>query len=599
LTKRINGIEDFFLSGFDPYWFWTMAVVLLVLAVIGIAPVRLEPNIGSHGTLMVYSRRVFLSFFAALLTLLAGAATVLPDRIGNPLTAQLLGEWAWRWWAFLLSALAVGLCVRFLWQRYAAPWISEKTRALRTEQDTEELSDIRNSISLYKAIDYNPPDYYKPDQIFTGLNAARQPIYMSLKVWYETHKTLVGATRFGKGITAQIWADQIIRRGDALIYIDPKFDDFMPHVLRQICAEVGRKFIVLDLVDPNAPGAWGPFIGGTPADRRSRFYDVMDMADRGTDADHYKAGARMHMFKLFDAQAATTIGGMLHEVEAASAGDEDTAKTLSTVRSRLTEWNAYAKLAPKSGRGFSVEQSLINGAVVYVRGSLDDLVVSAATRALIMEIVQEARRLKPQRSAALTLMVDELRFTLSETLLRALATVLGSNVNIVTMFQNFGDLAAPTDTRIDGEGALQTVRTNSQVKMLFGGTDPETAEWIADSSGTRLKKITQMEQTEVNRSGGETFAPVRRLKNEEENYIPINDIMGLPPRVGVLFRPHELAEIVAVDKIALKPAAAAHPGPSPAPSAPQPPPASPAPAKPAASGAKGKGKPKAAAGGSP
>src|SRR5580658_4411143 len=221
--------------------------------------------------------------------------------------------------------------------------------------------------------------------------------------------------------------------------------------------------------------------------------------------------------------------------------------------------NGYRKFAPKPGKGFSVEQSLLNNAVVYVRGSLDDLVVNAATRAFIMEVVQEARRLKHQRTAHLTLMVDEVRFTLSETLLRALATILGANADIVTMYQNFGDLKSPIDERIDGDSALQSVRVNSQIKLLFGGTDPETAEWVAEASGTRLKRIMQMEQTEVNRSGGEVFAPVRRLKDEEEEWVTKNQVLALPPRVAALFRPRALAQIICVDKIPVKPAPATNP----------------------------------------
>ncbi|MEA2756769.1 MAG: hypothetical protein QOJ54_3058, partial [Aliidongia sp.] len=513
-------------------------------------------------------------------TLGIGGAIMLPSRLGRALAGDLAAEWTWHWGPFLAAAIIVGLAIRFFSQRYAAPWISEKRRNLWTEQETETLSDIRTEIDLYKAWDYHPPDYYKPGQVFMGLNLARQPIFLPMKDWYETNKTVVGATRFGKGITAQIWADQAIRRGDALIYVDPKKDKFMSDVLRQICAETGRKFISLDLYDQTTRGSWSPFVGGSPQDRRSRFYDVMDLADRGTDADHYKAGARKRLFHFFNDNTSTTIGLLLHEVDTLSAADEDAQKALSTVSSRLTEWAAYSKLNPRSGKGFSVAQSLLNNAVVYVRGSLDDLVVNAATRAFIVEVCQEIRRLEFQRTGHVTMMVDEVRFTLSETLLRALATVLGANADIVTMYQNFGDLLAPIDERINGKSALQSVRVNSQIKLLFGGTDPETAEWVAEASGTRLKKITTMEQTEVNRSGGEVYAPVRRLKQEEDAWIAMNTVLALPPKIAVLFRPGSLAEIVCVDKIPVTPVAPVSATPASAPIVPAPAPASAAPAAP-------------------
>jgi hypothetical protein len=107
--------------------------------------------------------------------------------------------------------------------------------------------------------------------------------------------------------------------------------------------------------------------------------------------------------------------------------------------------------------------------------------------------------------------------------------------------------------------SARPVRVNSQIKLLFGGTDPETAEWVAEASGTRLKRIMQMEQTEVNRSGGEVFAPVRRLKDEEEEWVTKNQVLALPPRVAALFRPRALAQIICVDKIPVKPAPATNP----------------------------------------
>ncbi len=63
----------------------------------------------------------------------------------------------------------------------------------------------------------------------------------------------------------------------------------MAPVLEQTCARTGRKFILLDLADETVAGNWSPFNGGSAADRRARFNNTMDLDDRGTDADHYKA----------------------------------------------------------------------------------------------------------------------------------------------------------------------------------------------------------------------------------------------------------------------------------------------------------------------
>jgi hypothetical protein len=338
--------------------------------------------------------------------------------------------------------------------------------------------------------------------------------------------------------------------------VDPKADPWLPQVLRQAAQAAGRRFISLDLADPASPGRYAPFAGGTMADRRARFYDVMDLVERGTDADHYKALAREQLFDLFTGGRETGLPELLAAVQEASREDEDTGKALSTVRARLKEWASYDKLCPKPGRGFRVGQTLQNGAVVYVRGSLDDQVVLGATRAFIMEVVQEARSLRASRPSPLVLYVDELRFLASETVCKALATVVGFDATICTAFQNFGDLLAPADARLDGQSVLQAVRVNSQLKVVFGGTDPDTAEWVAEATGTRNKRVARFERTEVNRSGGETWANQRTLADLEEHLVPMNVVLALPPRVAVLLRPRALAQVVTVSPVRVLPAQA-------------------------------------------
>ena len=52
----------------------------------------------------------------------------------------------------------------------------------------------------------------------------------------------------------------------------------------------------------------------------------------------------------------------------------------------LIEWAKIQSLNPHS-QGLSIEKCLLNNAVVYIRGSLDDKVIRDATRILIMEII--------------------------------------------------------------------------------------------------------------------------------------------------------------------------------------------------------------------
>ena len=93
---------------------------------------------------------------------------------------------------------------------------------------------------------------------------------------------------------------------------------------------------------------------------------------------------------------------------------------------------------------------------------------------------------------------------------------------------------------------LQAVRVNSQLKLVFGGTDLVTADWVAEASGTRRLTVARLERTEINRAGGETWARQRTLSDLEEPMVPMNTVLALPPRVAVLLRPRALARIVTV-----------------------------------------------------
>jgi hypothetical protein len=543
---------DLILDHFEPLWFWAEGGLLFLLGCLGLAPLRLETDLGSHGTVQVSLRKVLLVAIGGLLLLGIGAALLFWLRLGGRLAGELGGLYLRRWGPFCLAALVLGLLLRLIVQRQILPKLSRQLRAWRIMQPTETPSDIRTEIAAHRALDFRPADFYQPGQVLVGLNQDGQPVQVELAEWREINKTVVGATRTGKGITYQIWAEQAVARGDTVILVDPKRDRFLPQVVKQAADAAGRRFIVLDLSDPASPGAWSPFQGGSPADRRSRFFDILELTDRGTDADHYKALAREQLFALFDSATNTTLPALLDKVIALSEAGDDAAKALSTVRARLKEWASHPKLCPKPGKGFKVELSLTQAAVVYVVGSLDDGVIRAATRAFLQEVIQEARRLQPLRTSHLSLFIDELKFLASDTIVKALATIAGFDAEIVTAYQNFGDLLNPDDARLDGRAVLQAVQANSQIKLIFGGTDPQTADYVSEASGTRLKKIARFERTQINRSGGETWARQRMLADQEEPLIPVNTVLALPRRVAVLLRPKHLAEVVSVAPVPVK-----------------------------------------------
>ncbi|EPJ43135.1 MAG: hypothetical protein OFPII_43450 [Osedax symbiont Rs1] len=454
------------------------------------------------------------------------------------------------WYLWLIIIPLLCFCFRVYFSRYLVPSISKWFKSKRINQSSDKMSDIRDEIKNIQALSYNPQDYFIDNQVFCGLDKKKEPLYIPLKEWEEINKTVVGATRFGKGITFQIWIAQAIRRGECVFYVDPKGDKFIPKIMKAEAHKIGRRFVSLDLTGEGT-GKWHPFKDGSIRDKKSRFETVMGLADKGTDADHYKALARDVMLDIFSQEdKKTTLENLYAQIK--NISDPDKEKAASTLKSKLREWHLHAPLNPKTGKGFNVENSILNNAVVYIKGSMDDAIVRDATKAIIIEILQQIKSSNDQRKTHVSLYIDELRFLISKPIVDALATILGFNADIVTAYQSFGDLRTPDDRSLDGRAIEQAVKTNSQIKLIFGGTDKDTAEYVAELSGTLQKSIIKFERTEINALGAETWSSGRTMSDEEEAVISENTVLSLPSQVAVFFRPQHIAKITHVSFIPLE-----------------------------------------------
>jgi len=212
----------------------------------------------------------------------------------------------------------------------------------------------------------------------------------------------------------------------------------------------------------------------------------------------------------------------------------------------LNSWSEIDSLCPETGKGFSIEKAIKENAVVYVQGSLDDRVVTTATKVLIAEYMQVSRKLfkQGQRKQHLTMVIDEVSFLASETLARSLASGVGFHVNFVLAYQSPSDLLNIDDKTVDPRYLSQSITTNSQVKVTYGGTDKDAAELASNLSGTTTKTITRSEMTEVDAlTGGETWVQGRSIMKQEVPLIHVNTMYALPPRVCAFFQPRSLAQI--------------------------------------------------------
>lgn len=555
----MNGNEAFLLDWFatanyslmkwmHAYWWQCWAFLFLLGSMIGMSPLQFHHEQNFRQIIFVLIRKLIL-YSAVLLTITPLVSLYLYDATatGNQIgqSQKAFVNWFVKLtkdnWPYAAYGLVVGFIFRFMFQRYINPYISNLLRKMRNEVVDDTLSDIRVEADKHKAKDFDPQKYYVSGQVFVGLDIESKPIYIPLSTWLETNAQVVGPTRYGKGVELGNLIDQAIRRGETVFYVDPKTDKFLPAIMQQACAETGRKFYYLTLHDDGI-GKWAPFAGGSERDglaRAEAAFGLQLTGDPGT--DFYKTQERRAFESMF--KKSRNIEGLRQHMAATEA---------LRINAELERWSQVQSLCPKSGTGFTIEKALTENAVVYVQGSLTDSVIKTATKVFILELLQEIKRLDSVRTTHVLSVIDEVSFLVFKELAQALATLVGFRSNFVLAYQSQNDLLALEDATVNSKYIYQSINVNSQIKMVYGGADADTAEWASTLSGTIQKEVTKMEKTAVTGVGGEAWDQQRTVGATEENYITMNTILTLPPRVCVIVQPRKLASLLYTSFVTVK-----------------------------------------------
>lgn len=524
------------------YWVLVFAMFGGVLICIGISPLKSSGQTTSAGMIAIVLRNVIFraSLLLLLVPLVLSGLIVIANKdhtLWFGFTSTITFYWSLIKEQWVVLGLVVSLAVvgRVVWFRTLAPRLSAVLHRSRKLQKTDSHSDIRDEVALHNAKDFVPSDYYSDQGIFLGLDEHNQPDYIPFETWREVSMQLIGPSRYGKGVLLGCLMDQIIRNNDGLVYIDPKADKWAAHVMYQAAKATGRAFYYLALHD-DGPGSWAPFAGGTKREGFTRLCTAFGLEytkDAGT--DFYKS---QEIAELEGALESTRSIAGLYEL---LKGNEQTLR----INAELKRWLETQSLCPAEETSqFFIEQAIKENAVVYVQGSLDDAVVTTATKVFITEYLQTARKLslRHERPGHLTMIVDEVSFLVSNILSQALAANLGFDVNFVLAYQSPGDLFNSNDK--NAKSIAQSITSNSQVKVMYGSRDPESAELVSKLSGTVTKTVLRAEGTEIDPvTGGETWQHKRSMTQQEAPLIHTNTMYALPPRVCAVFKPQALPKI--------------------------------------------------------
>lgn len=422
----------------------------------------------------------------------------------------------------------LGLVTAIIFQR-GWIWGEQKftsKNAVKSTLERDSKSDIRDLEEFSTQIkkDYDPKKYFKEDRFFLALDEKNKPIYWNEKTL--PHIEVCGTTGSGKGVFLGSIAAQCAKKGESVFIIDPKNDEWFPHVAYAASKDAETSYHFVDLRKPNYQ--FNLFEDASPEELEELLLAGFELADKGQDSDH---------FRLADREMATFVAKNLGKGQTAEAFYAEQHEFL--VKQAAGFAGKFRELADikavNAPNGLSLKEIINNGGIVYCVGSMRNAKVIRIQKMLLVRLIQlaEARDRITGGLKPICVVLDELKYHLSRTALEALGAARDKGLHVVMAHQSIADLKdCPKD--LEPDAVVGAVLENTKIKLVYRVEMPETAEIFAEKSGTILIDD-EMRLVERSLSLAESVNSERRVSQGETNLIEKNEFLTLPSRCGVLF----------------------------------------------------------------
>ncbi|EHV2051912.1 type IV secretory system conjugative DNA transfer family protein [Salmonella enterica] len=544
LMQRLNGFADAF-SVFL-LWLQNSPVILSVLAGLTL------PFIFSLPKEERVNAPFWLKFVATLSILFFIFGTLSPLTIqglsyffrvlsNNTLTNIPL-------WILTLSFTATGLIFHLIARRLlAGEFDSLKHRLIKKSKlERNTRTDVRDvKEMLPDSVSYNPLEYIDLKKgIFIGLDKDDQPQYITIKEFQSQHAAIIGTTGSGKGVSATILLYQAIMLDEAVFIEDPKNDEWAPHVLKEACRMAGKKFVLIDLNNLNFQM---DLLAGISREQLEELFNAgFSLAKKGQGADFYRIADRraarntaatyqpgMTLRDLFNTDFVTS----LKENVPAFYGELEEIALINSIN---------------ANEGFSLKQIFDEGGCCYIIGSTRNQKIISAQRMILTRLIQiaETRDRINSKPRTVAIFLDELKYHISRPALEGLGTARDKGVHIFMAFQAIDDLRdCPAD--LNPESVIGAVVENAKFKLVYQLQNPDTAEWVARMTGSILVDD-EMRKVKTDITLTEKLETDRMIRQAERYYIDCNMLLKLPPFVGFVFTPTDLAKATKLSHIVVK-----------------------------------------------
>ena len=384
--------------------------------------------------------------------------------------------------------------------------------------------------------DYNPHKFINLKKgVFIGIDERVKPIYLLLDDWYKRHFLIVGATRAGKGVAMQGLGVQSLMLGETVVFLDPKGDQYMPHILKAQCDKQGIPYHYINLTkDEPQINLIADF---SSRDLKNCLVEAFSQREMGAESDVYRKNEQEFLENLANfivEQNSTTSGGTICPAKSLAelCNDYEISRYADNYKSSVSDLNKLTRISAINAANASSLAALIEqGGCIYIVGDLLDETMKKIQRFIFCRVVQLARNYSNEadrngtKGQNITVFADELVAHISRFVAESYTVSLGWGLKIVSAIQSLKLLkGAPAD--IDPEFLLGAVFDNSQNKLFYRADDIATADFLSDMTG---KIQVEDEQKVVTRNSlnSEKLDRETRLIPSERNLYDRNMILKL------------------------------------------------------------------------
>lgn len=436
-------------------------------------------------------------------------------------------------WSVRIAFTVTGIIFHIMIRRIFTPELDRIRKRLvkKTTLERELRTDVRTVKSLLpETLHYDPLDYIDLNKgLFIGMDRDIQPMYLPLKDWQKQHADIIGTTGAGKGVAAGILLYQSIIAGEGVFVMDPKDDEWAPHLYRKACEDAGKPFALIDLRKQQYQLNLIEDI--TPDELEELFVAGFSLAEKGQESDFYRIddrkAARMAAQFVSD-NPSTTIRDVYN-------GDyvQGIAEKIKAFFGKIEELALLNAI--NSPEGFSLKKIFDEGGCCYVIGSMRNSKIITAQRMLLVRLYQLAERRERVTDVPrpIAIYLSELKYHLSRPALEGLGAARDKGVHIIMDHQSIADLKdCPADLK--GDAVVGAVVENAKFKLVYRVMDPDTADWVARMSGSILVDD-ELRKAKTDNMLTETIDSERTIRQAERFFIDSNMILNLPDFVSFIF----------------------------------------------------------------